>query len=801
MELLIAILFIVILILIVQQRKSYARHSQELQEEIKTLYDLVKKLDRPVQPETPKPVKVEPVPPEPVKVTPPVQPYEKALEESLFVLPEKPEQPRIEKVEEVISTPVYEKPKQVAATVTNRVEPTPPPAPKPGFFERNPDLEKFIGENLVSKIGIAILVLAIGFFVKYAIDNDWIGHTGRVAVGVICGGILIGIAHRLQKTYQAFSSVLVGGGLAIFYFTIALAYHEYHLFSQVTTFVIMLVITAFAVTLSFLYNRQELAIISLVGGFATPFMASSGTGSYISLFIYLIILNSGLLIIAYQKAWRLLNLLAFIFTVILFASWVVMLFDKEPLQVYRNGFLFATVFYLLFLVINIAHNIKQNKKFIASDFGILLANTCLYFSVGLYFVTKMEAPEYRGLFTALMGIFNMGLSYILFRNKKVDANILYLLIGVTLTFVSLTAPIQLKGNHITLFWACEAVLLYWLYQKSRIKLMHYTSALVSVAMLLSLVMDWMNIYGSGKLIPVLANRAFITTLFAAAACFAVSWLYKKEPETKSISALWGKITYLIAACVLLYLSGALETFFQFNARYNASVGGFYWILYTLAFVVLFAEISKRVSLFNTNIHILVLYAGTIILFLLQYANTYAVQYSILNNSIASNHFIAHWVSTVLFVWIFVSFVKMIRSGKGGLQSFIPMPWVICVLAVVFLSVEGSLLSNTIFYNDSNDVSYIQRVYSKTGLPILWGLSSFTLMWLGMKHKNRSLRIISLVLFGITLLKLFIFDIRNIPVAGKIAAFFSLGVLLLIVSFMYQRVKKIIIEDEKTSEQV
>jgi hypothetical protein len=41
-----------------------------------------------------------------------------------------------------------------------------------------------------------------------------------------------------------------------------------------------------------------------------------------------------------------------------------------------------------------------------------------------------------------------------------------------------------------------------------------------------------------------------------------------------------------------------------------------------------------------------------------------------------------------------------------------------------------------------------------------------------------------------------FDIRNIPVAGKIAAFFSLGVLLLVVSFMYQRLKKIIIEDEK-----
>jgi uncharacterized membrane protein len=69
------------------------------------------------------------------------------------------------------------------------------------------------------------------------------------------------------------------------------------------------------------------------------------------------------------------------------------------------------------------------------------------------------------------------------------------------------------------------------------------------------------------------------------------------------------------------------------------------------------------------------------------------------------------------------------------------------------------------------------------------------MWIGMRNKQRVLRIISLSLFLVTLIKLFMFDINNIPVAGKIAAFFCLGVLLLIISFMYQKVKKIIVDDE------
>ncbi len=88
-------------------------------------------------------------------------------------------------------------------------------------------------------------------------------------------------------------------------------------------------------------------------------MASNGNGNYVALFVYLVVINSGLLIIAYKKAWRLLNLLAFIFTVVLFISWVTTLSVDSSKAVYINGFIFASVFYLLFLAINIAHNIKR----------------------------------------------------------------------------------------------------------------------------------------------------------------------------------------------------------------------------------------------------------------------------------------------------------------------------------------------------------------------------------------------------------------------------------------------------------
>jgi uncharacterized membrane protein len=76
------------------------------------------------------------------------------------------------------------------------------------------------------------------------------------------------------------------------------------------------------------------------------------------------------------------------------------------------------------------------------------------------------------------------------------------------------------------------------------------------------------------------------------------------------------------------------------------------------------------------------------------------------------------------------------------------------------------------------------------------LSSFGLMWLGMHYKSKTLRIISLCIFSLALLKLFFFDIADVSEAGKIVAFILLGVLLLTISFMYQKLKKIIIDNEK-----
>ncbi|HEY2583272.1 MAG TPA: DUF2339 domain-containing protein, partial [Mucilaginibacter sp.] len=222
----------------------------------------------------------------------------------------------------------------------------------------------------------------------------------------------------------------------------------------------------------------------------------------------------------------------------------------------------------------------------------------------------------------------------------------------------------------------------------------------------------------------------------------------------------------------------------------------YIMLYVPVFVNFFNILSTKINGINLNWTLVTtLFACTIGGYLIITPVYFDILADILEHKkINPSHFSAHWISDIFIGLIFYRLIYLCKNNfSEGVKN--SLTWIISGVIVAFLSFEFCLISEVLFYSGPNPVDLIQTVYIKTALPVLWGLLSFILMWLGMRNKQRTLRIISLSLFSITLIKLFLFDINNIPVAGKIAAFFCLGVLLLIISFMYQKVKKIIVDDE------
>ena len=677
----------------------------------------------------------------------------------------------------------------------------PPPPPRPSFLERNPDLEKFIGENLINKIGIAILVLGLGLLLQYAIGKGYIGETAQTLIGIASGGVLLFIAHRLREKFRAFSSVLVGGGLSVLYFSIAIGFQQYHIIGQTAAFALMVGISALGVLLTLVYDRRELAVIALLGGFATPFMVSTGDGNFKVLFTYLLILNAGMLALANFKKWPIINILSFALTWLLFTFWALFKFDSlQPAPVW-TAMAFATAFYAVFFAMILLYDLRHRTAFKPLDYSLLLLNTALFFSVSMRFLSELDT-RVGGLLCVLLAAVNVAFALRFFRDERVPRNLVYLLIGIVLTFISLAAPIQLDGNYITLFWAAEGVLLVWFAHRSGIKLVERASMAVTVLMVISLLMDLQG-YGwvrEQPLLPVV-NRLFITGI-AAIVSLALqhrlwaSWARGHEPlYGLSVGPLRG--IYAAAATVLGFTVGLLELNYQLDRFLpDGSVA-----MAEMAFILLYLLLVDRFTRNATQAVRYVVGGLFGLAFLLFITWHYDMGMKQLQQFLVGGddlgHMVAHYAALALMVALIVRVMRWsrevlhVRSSNWNVYA-----WAICILLVVVASQELDhiLLAMQPASEDPYAIHHALYKARTAGYPILWGVGSFLFMTYGMKARLRTVRIIALTLFGITLVKLFLFDIKGASEGARVAAFISLGVLLLVISFLYQKLKVLLKDD-------
>ena len=694
--------------------------------------------------------------------------------------------------------PVLEQPMEAAPEAP---QPQAPPPHRPGFLERNPDLEKFIGENLMNKIGIAVLVLGLGLLLRYAIGHGFIGETAQTLIGIASGGVLLYLAHRLRDSFRAFSSVLVGGGLAVLYFSIAIAFQQYHIIGQTAAFAVMVCISALGVLLTLAYDRRELAVIALLGGFATPFMVSTGEGNYKVLFTYLLILNAGMLALANFKKWPIINILAFALTWLLFGVWGFTSFPyMEPPPVW-TALGFGTAFYGVFFAMVLWYDLRHRTPFTPLDYALFIGNTALYFGTGVTFLNQLDT-RMEGLLCVLLAAVNVVFALRYFRDQQVPRNLVYLLIGVVLTFISLAAPVQLKGDHITLFWAAEGVLLVWFAHRSGIRLVERASLVVTLLMVISLVMD-MGLYSTPhhKLMMPLLNRAFIAGAAVVLSLALQYRLWAKWPADHTpIHALRAdalRTGYAVAATVLGYGAGMLELDYQLHRVLPAGSVAMFEMAYSLLFLLAVDRFTRR-SPHVVRYAVGGLFGLAFILFVSwHYDKGMRQLHTMLAGGDGTAHMVAHYLAFALVVALILRTMQWsrevlhVRSHHWNIYA-----WGMCTLLVVIASQELDhiLLALQPATDNLGDIRYALYKARTAGYPILWGVGSFLFMTYGMKARLRMVRIIALTLFGITLVKLFLFDIRGASEGARVAAFISLGVLLLVVSFLYQKLKVLLKDD-------
>ena len=776
---------------------------------------------------------IAPVVPEVVeeeKLTPTIV-EEKLTPAAMENIVEKTPEETVEKVTEEVPEPPIITPQIIeeASSEETAIAPQPAVEENQSYHSRKPDFEKqvddwfkpkeainwerFIGENLFSKIGIGIIIIGVFIGVKYSIEHDLISPAMRLVLSYLVGVGLFAAGAMLKKKYENFSAVLVSGAMTIFYFVTFIGYSVFNFFPQSLTFVLMFLFTAFTVAASLNYNKVVIALIGLVGSYAVPFLLSDNSGRVSILFAYTAIINIGVLIISFYKQWRSLYLSAFAFTwLMLLSLWG----NAYKYNDFTPYFIFNLVTFLTFYIAFIFQKIHQEKELKEIDVVLFLSNSLLFFGMGVWYIYDYYTMENRtimAMFTLANALLHFGVAYYFHVKKFPSQALKYLILVLALSFATLVIPIQFKGTWITVFWSAEAALLFWFGRRKNLLVYERISYTVMVLASISLIIDWVKapnilyIVNPDKFIYLtpFGNALFINALLYSAAFGFMAYTHRlTELVNKEIYKLLTFVLNILCVGSLYFIFfreigilcdvRALQQTPNLTDNYAAweTLNNFKTVwrtVYSLLFVAVYTLLNVRV--FKSKTLGEIQFGISIVLaFIFMTLGLYT--FSELRESYLANPQLSLWFLNVRYVGIAIfavfCYTAYLLSRFLTLKEEIQKSLEFVLHLIILWVASSELLHWTELYRSASNY--------KLGLTILWGSYALLLVVLGIFKQKKYLRISGIVLIGFSMLKLFLYDTTHLDALRKTIVFVILGFLVLVASFFYNKYTNKIEESDK-----
>jgi uncharacterized membrane protein len=424
---------------------------------------------------------------------------------------------------------------QVAAPPTAPVSPkaseattgsTPPPHSRtpqfqsiagsriPGTTRDTADLEGTIGKLWFNRVGIFALLFGVAFFLKYAFDNNWIGPSGRVALGLLAGIAVVIWSERFRsKGHTLFSYSLKAVGIGTLYLSLWGAYQIYHLVPSAAAFIAMIIITASTVALAVTQDAEILGVYAMIGGFSTPVLLSTGENHEIVLFSYVCLLDLAILVMVTFKPWRRLLWGSFVGTWSLYLGWYASYYtnSQRSLTVF-----FAALFFALFAIVPLLTPLTRSrwhKGYSVTLTALPLANAAVFF-FALFVMYSTETVTLTWYALSLAAVYLLLASQIKPRagsEPDVRKLITLLHIAIAIAFITIAVPLKLNSHWITIGWLVESAVLLGISVRSQANLLRYFAALtLALGIFRLLVIDNFHVT------TLLFNARFATYLVAIA---------------------------------------------------------------------------------------------------------------------------------------------------------------------------------------------------------------------------------------------------------------------------------------------
>ncbi len=406
----------------------------------------------------------------------------------------------------------------------------------------------FTDGNLFVRIGILILFAGVSFLLKYAAEHSQVPIEFRISAVALGGVAMLYFGWRMRVAKGIYALLLQGGGVGIIYLSIFAAYRIYQLLPSLFTFALLVALAAFVTVLAVIQNSRSLAAFGISGGFVAPILASSGAGDYVALFSYYLLLNLGVLGVAWFKSWRIINLLGFGFTYLVYVIWF---FDAYQDSYLFNADAFLLAFFLLFSATGVLHALRQPLQLKGYVDGTLVfGNPLIAWSLQM---AMMKDVEYGIAVSAIaFGGYHVVIARGLWNRHREGMRLFTeAALAVGGIFLTLAIPYSLDGHWTSATWALEGAGLLWISMRQQRK---YTAYFAMLLQLASAIVFMMHYRDSLAYLPVL-NAYYLGAVFIALSGLFSSYqlyLYRTHDHAPALTKthiavfIWSMLWWLFA---------------------------------------------------------------------------------------------------------------------------------------------------------------------------------------------------------------------------------------------------------------
>lgn len=644
-------------------------------------------------------------------------------------------------------------------------------------------IEMKIGLNWINRLGILLLILAVGAGFRYTYST-WFNDYMKGSAFFLLGAILLGGGEWLfRKGRGTFALGLIGGGVSVLYGSVFYSYFLLEIIGLWGGIGLSVLVTLTAVLLSLRYESRTICSMGLVGGYLPLFsyigaFGLEGSAVYAAMG-YLFVLNLLILLISLRKRWAVVNYISFLFNT---PSMLLLIHLSDSRAA---GMLYAVLTFAMYLGITLWYPFKFRTKLSWLDFSLLGCNTAI--SCATLYILFLDAGlgHYKGALALIFCLMYLGLGMLMEKRMPREQESRLLFYVTSLTFGILMVPFQLGTAWWSIGWLVEGVALSLyghLYRFKAVERSGWGILLLCLgsffgidAMLklsaLNPLADYSTPYFDLK-------YTFITAGMVIVAVFYAFRHSRQEILLRSLPweaqlAVWFKYAAILNLNVYL----VYEALYLYDRVIPEDVAhnGFYKLLLAALLTAGLAYALPKIR---------VVYDAVVgYMVMLMYGITY-------------------------FICIGITFgMPSLPSGAAGSSAADIVVLVLLILFNLLVWISGGRLLRNVLLRDYRNIELypvVMGIYLLAAVTAFLGVQLqlgdgglvFSLVYLllavlfimyGFRRRYVYIRRFGLGLSLLSTGKLLLYDLSLLSTGSKIIAYFSFGLCLLGISYLYQRV--------------